>query len=81
MLLFPSAGRPLLSEINGELNLAILGDRLLCDILEKGEDFLMNTITLRGPLNSAKENSGAFAQLRKMKFLGSSTLQVVNFLL
>ena len=81
MLLLPSAGRPLFSEINGELDLAILGDRLLCNILEKGENFLVNTITVRSPLYSAKENSGTFTQLRKVKFLGSSTLQVVNFLL
>ena len=72
---------PPFSEVNGELNLAILGDRLLRDILKKSEDLLVNTIAMRGPFYRSKKNTGAFPQLRKMEFLSASGMKIINLLL
>ena len=81
MPLISSSFVPLVSEIDGEMDLPVLGDRLLSDVLEEGQDLLVDPVAARSPLDGPTEDAGTFTEFREMKFLGSTGVQVIDLLL
>jgi len=63
------------------MDLPVLGDGLLGEVLEEGEDLLVKAVATGGPLSATPENAGAFTEFRKMKLLGAACMEVINFLL
>ena len=63
------------------MDLTVLGDGLLGEVLEEGEDLLVEAVTTGGPLHGTPENAGAFTEFRKMKLLGAACMEVIDFLL
>ena len=63
------------------MDLPVLGDGLLGEVLEEGEDLLVKTVATRGPLQGTAENASAFAEFGEVKFLGTAFMEVVDFLL
>ena len=63
------------------MDLPVLGDGLLGEVLEEGEDLLVKPVATRGPLQGPAENAGAFAEFGEVEFLGAACMEVVDFLL
>ena len=63
------------------MDLPVLGDGLLGEILEEGEDLLVQPVATWGPLQGTTENAGAFTEFREVKFLGTAFVEVIDFLL
>jgi len=59
----------------------MLRDGLLREVLQEGEDLLVEAFAGTGPAVGATQNLSALAELRKMEFLGPAGAEIFNFFL
>ena len=63
------------------MNLTILRGRLLGDVLEEGQNLLVDPVAVGGPLDGPAEDAGTFTEFREMELLGPAGVQVIDLLL
>lgn len=68
-------------QIDGEVDLAAGGDGLLGEVLEEGEDFLVELFAAGGPDAGAAEEEAALADVGEVEVFGAACAEVVDFFL